>query len=173
MKEISVNEAFGAAPPRSAAVLCLNGPGGSSDIILTDWFTWLNLKRQPMISFSMPRNTSLGIKISEGDPLVLAFPPVKVALKYKQGIRTAAAGEQKELPGWVNTVSTPELSVQIPGESAVVLSCSLAGAYNYPFKKVRIFNCNLEKALAGRPEAAASDPAAALPEPEEEDEILT
>ena len=147
MKEISVSEAFGSAPPRSPAVLCLKGADGSSDMILTEWFTWLNIKRQPMISFSMPRNASLGLNLSEGDPLILAFPPTEDALQYKQGIRTAADGRVKELPRWIHPVRREGLEAEIPEESKIVLQCTLAGAYNYPFKKVRIFNCNLEKAM--------------------------
>ncbi|MBQ1492753.1 MAG: hypothetical protein IIZ39_12415 [Blautia sp.] len=38
----------------------------------------------------------------------------------------------------------------IPKGTTVVLLCTLAGAYNYPFKKVRIFNCNLEQAFRMR-----------------------
>ena len=166
MKEISVSEAFSEAPPRSPAVLCLKGPGGSTDIILTEWFTWLNIKRQPMISFSMARNASLGLNLSEGDPLVLAFPPVQDALQYRQGIRTAAEGERKDLPRWVHPAPVPGLPVLVPAESTLVLSCTLAGAYNYPFKKVRIFNCNLERALGGAPEGLPAGTEADLPDPE-------
>ena len=147
MKEISVTEAFGSAPPRSPAVLCLKGTDGSSDLILTEWFTWLNIRRQPMISFSMSRNAGMGLNLSTGDPLILAFPPTEDALQYKQGVRTAADGRVKELPRWIHPVREEGLEAEIPEESGIVLQCTLAGAYNYPFKKVRIFNCNLEKAM--------------------------
>ena len=147
MKTITVNEAFGNAPPRSAAVLCLRGPDGSSDMILVEWFTWLNVKRQPMISYSMSRGASLGLSLQEGDPLILAFPPRKVALRYASGIRTAGEGAEKQLPDGIHPSRTDGLEAEIPEESEVVLRCTLAGAYNYPFKKVRIFNCNLEEAL--------------------------
>ena len=147
MNPISVSEAFSNAPPRSPAVLCLKGPDGATDMILTDWFTWLNIKRNPMISFSMQRNASLGANLKEGDSFVLAFPTTSVALKYKQGVRTAAEGQEKKLPDGVEPIALDGLDVQIPKGSEVVLRCTLAGAYNYPFKKVRIFNCNLEKAL--------------------------
>ena len=36
----------------------------------------------------------------------------------------------------------------VPAQTEVILRCTLFGAYNYPFKKTRIFNCNLEKAFA-------------------------
>ena len=49
MNSITVSQAFSNAPPRSAAVLCVKGDGGSTDLLLTDWFTWLNMKRNPMI----------------------------------------------------------------------------------------------------------------------------
>lgn len=147
MNPITVTEAFSNAPPRSPCVLCLKGPEGATDMILTDWFTWLNIKRNPMISFSMPRNASLGAGLKEGDAFVLAFPLTKEALKYKQGVRTAAAGQEKALPEGVEPVALEGVPVLVPKGSEVVLRCTLAGAYNYPFKKVRIFNCNLEEAL--------------------------
>ena len=150
MNPISVSEAFSNAPPRSPAVLCLKGPDGATDMILTDWFTWLNIRRNPMISFSMQRNASLGANLKEGDSFVLAFPTTSVALKYKQGVRTAAEGQEKKLPDGVEPVAVDGLPMLIPKNSEVVLRCTLAGAYNYPFKKVRIFNCNLEEALGSQ-----------------------
>ena len=147
MNPISVSEAFGSAPPRSPAVLCLKGPDGATDMILTDWFTWLNIRRNPMISFSMPKNSSLGLNLKEGDAFALAFPLADEALKYKQGVRTAAQGQEKKLPDGVEPIAVDGLDVRVPKGSEVVLRCTLAGAYNYPFKKVRIFNCNLEEAL--------------------------
>lgn len=150
MNPISVSEAFSNAPPRSPAVLCLKGPDGATDMILTDWFTWLNIRRNPMLSFSMQRNASLGANLKEGDSFVLAFPTTSVALKYKQGVRTAAEGQEKKLPDGVEPVAVDGLPMQIPKGSEVVLCCTLAGAYNYPFKKVRIFNCNLEEALGSQ-----------------------
>lgn len=150
MNPISVSEAFSNAPPRSPAVLCLKGPDGATDMILTDWFTWLNIRRNPMLSFSMQRNASLGANLKEGDSFVLAFPTTSVALKYKQGVRTAAEGQEKKLPDGVEPVAVDGLPMLIPKNSEVVLRCILAGAYNYPFKKVRIFNCNLEEALGSQ-----------------------
>ena len=150
MVEITINEAFGNAPPRRPAVLCLQGPDGNTDLIKTEWFTWLNTKHQPMISFSMNRNASLGMNLKKGDPLVLAFPPVSEALLYRNGIRTATAGKEKQYPAGVEPVRTEGLDVKIPKGSEVALACVLAGAYNYPFKKVRIFNCNLEKTLGSQ-----------------------
>ena len=153
MKTISVSEAFCSAPPRRPAVLCLKGPRGSTDMILTEWFNWLNFKRQPMISYSMFRSASLGVDLKPGDALVLAFPPVEEAQRYRQGVRTAASGQEKELPEGVHPAAVPGVPVSVPEGREVALCCTLAGAYNYPFKKVRIFNCNLEKAL-GREEPA-------------------
>lgn len=158
MKSMSVTEAFGAAPPRSAAVLCVAGPNGSSDLILTDWFTWLNIKRQPMISFSMPRNASLGLDIQNGDRLVLAFPPLETAKKYRQGVRTAAQGQEKMLPEGVHLCALKDSPILIPAESETALQCTLENAYNFfPFKKVRIFNCNLEEALAAETASPARE----------------
>ena len=139
MTPITVSDAFAYAPPRSACVLCMKGPQGGTDMILTEWFTWLNIKRNPMISFSLPRGIDFGKDLREDDSFVLAFPPTGTALKYKQGIRVSA---ENTLP-----VVSSELPCPIPGDSAVALHCTLAGAYNYPFKKVRIFNCNLEGAF--------------------------
>ena len=147
MNTITTTEAFSNAPPRSRAVLCLEGPNGTTDMILTEWFTWLNFKRNPMISFSMSKNASLGMNLKENDPFVLAFPPAAEALKYAQGVRTAAEGQEKQLPDGVEPVAAGDLPMQIPKGSEIVLRCTLAGAYNYPFKKVRIFNCNLQEAL--------------------------
>ncbi|MBR5111039.1 MAG: hypothetical protein IK099_12735 [Clostridia bacterium] len=146
MNTITVSEAFSNAPPRSPAVLCLKGPDGATDMILTDWFTWLNIKRNPMISFSMPKNASLGLNLKEGDAFALAFPLTDEALKYRQGVRTAAEGQERKLPDGVEPIAVEGLEVLVPKGSEVVLRCTLAGAYNYPFKKVRIFNCNLEEA---------------------------
>ena len=141
MKSISVSEAFSYAPPRSACVLCLKGELGSTDMILTEWFTWLNIKRNPMISFSMPRGAARDLR--EGDDFVLAFPPTETALKYKSGINISS---ENTLPAVSGSVPFP-----VPGDTVVALHCTLAGAYNYPFKRVRIFNCNLEEAY-GAPE---------------------
>ena len=74
MNSITVSEAFSNAPPRSAAVLCVKGERGRTDLMLTEWFTWLNMKRNPMISFSLPRSAEPGKRLQEGDSFVLAFP---------------------------------------------------------------------------------------------------
>ena len=148
MKTIGVREAFGIAFPRRAAVLCVQGPGGATDMILADWFNWLNLKRQPMISFAMDRRAALGTGMNTGDALVLAFPPVKAALQYQKGFRTAAAGEEKVPPEGVEPCALRGVPVLVPAGSEIVLRCTVSGAYNYPFKKIRIFNCSLEEAIA-------------------------
>ena len=139
MKTIAVSEAFSSAPPRSAAVLCVKGAGGRTDMLLTDWFTWLNFKRNPMISFSLPKNSEIGGRLRDGDSFVLAFPLLAEAKRYQQPVSADADGQEPE------TMALDGL--RVPKGSEVLLRCTLAGAYNYPFKKVRIFNCNLEEAL--------------------------
>ena len=140
MNTISVSEAFGSAPPRSAAVLCLTGEGGRTDLMLADWFTWLNMKRNPMISFSLPRTAEMAGRLRDGASLVLAFPPLKEAKRYREAVSADAETAAPE------TVPEDGVQVRVPAGSRVLLRCTVAGAYNYPFKKVRIFNCNLEEA---------------------------
>ena len=152
MQPITPSQAFGIAPPRRPAVLCIKGPDGSTDMIKTEWFTWLNMKRQPMISFSMMRSASLGLNLKVGDALCLAFPPVEEAMLYRNGVRTAYDGKEKTLPEGVVPAQIGGVPVLVPQGSEAVLRCELAGAYNYPFKKVRIFNCNLEEALGNEME---------------------
>ncbi len=146
MNTITISEAFSNAPPRSAAVLCVSRNGGSTDLQMTEWFTWLNIKRNPMISFSLPRGNEIGKRLQEGDSLVLAFPPLKEAKQYRDMVHADHTSEED-----AGTIAVAGISVRVPGGSEVLLRCTLAGAYNYPFKKVRIFNCNLEEAL-GHPE---------------------
>ena len=52
MNTISILDAFGNAPPRSPCVLCVPNPLGGTDMILTEWFSWLNIKRNPMLSLA-------------------------------------------------------------------------------------------------------------------------
>ncbi len=141
MRTIAVSEAFANAPPRSAAVLCMKGDNGSTDMLLTEWFTWLNIRRNPMISFSLSRNADIGKRLQEGVSFVLAFPPVAEAKRYRETVSADADGAGK-----TETVLEDGMDVRTPKGSGVLLRCTLAGAYNYPFKKVRIFNCNLEEA---------------------------
>lgn len=138
MKAITVSEAFSNAPPRSAAVLCVKGKSGGTNLLLTDWFTWLNITRNPMISFSLPRSSELGKALREGDCFVLAFPRPEEAERYREAVNVETEGS--------GTVLTDGGEIRVPEGSEVLLRCTLAGAYNYPFKKVRIFNCNLEEA---------------------------
>ncbi len=149
MQPYSLREIFAIAAPRRAAVLCLPGPNGSTDMILTQWFTWLNIKRQPMLTYAMERAASLGLNVTNGGTLYLAFPPTTEALKYRAGVRTAEAGQEKELPDGVAAARFEGLPIEAPAGSEIILRCTLANAYNYPFKKVRIFNCNLEEAIKG------------------------
>ena len=143
MKTISVSEAFSNAPPRSAAVLCVRGRRGGTDLVLTEWFSWLNIRRNPMISFSLPRTSETGKNLQEGDALVLAFPPLEEAKRYREAVNVNSEGRGQDAP---ETVPEDGLNVRTPGGSEVLLCCTLAGSYNYPSKKVRIFNCNLEEA---------------------------
>ena len=64
------------------------------------------------------------------------------------GVRTAYAGKEKKLPEGVVPVTLPQVPVLVPEKTEVLLRCTIAGSYKYPFKKVRIYNCNLEEALA-------------------------
>ena len=149
MQPYSLREIFAIAAPRRAAVLCLPGPNGSTDMILTQWFTWLNIKRQPMLTYAMERAASLGLNVDNGGTLYLAFPPTQEALKYRWGVRTAENGQEKKLPEGVTPARFEGLPIEAPCGSEIILRCTLANAYNYPFKKVRIFNCNLEEAIKG------------------------
>ncbi len=146
MNPISVIDAFGNAPPNSPCVLCMKTAQGYT-IQLTEWFTWLNIKHNPMLSFSMPRGGEAA-SLREGDSFLLAFPPAEEALHFRVPVHAAA---DAELPVGTIMEESDGFRAPIPKGSEVLLCCSLAGAYNYPFKKVRIFNCNLEQAL-GLPE---------------------
>lgn len=138
MKTISVHQAFASAPPRRPAVLCVR-EAGKSRLKATLWFTWLNIKHQPMLSFALERDA--GVSLRSGDELTLAFPPVGQTALYQEGL--CISEREEKLPQGV----IREGDLLLPEGSQVVLRCSLANAYNYPFKNVRIYNCNLEEAL--------------------------
>ena len=104
-----------------------------------------------MISYAMETTVSLGLNVKDSDEIYLAFPPVKDALLYKAGVRTAYEGKDKPLPKGIVPVTVPAVPVQVPEKTEVILRCTIAGSYKYPFKKVRIYNCNLEEAL-GEPD---------------------
>lgn len=140
---LSAIEAFNIALPRRPAVLCI-ARTDSTDMIAVSWFTWLNMKRQPMLSFALERNSKLGLDIDSGDELYLLFAAAKEVEKYKNGIK-ASNNTDNNLPAI--PISTHALPIKIPASSDIALRCTLAGAYNYPFKKVRIFNCNFEEAI--------------------------
>lgn len=146
LEPISVSQAFGEAPPRSIPVVCFRGPEGSADLVAATWFTWLNLKRQPMLSFSLSRENGMGGTLASDDTLYLAFPPTEDAALYEKGVRTAASGKEKPLPAGIVLGRFSGVPFPLPEKTGIVLRCTLAGAYNYPFKKVRIYNCNLEEA---------------------------
>lgn len=147
MKTITEREAFCIAVPRRPAVLCLPHPDGGTDMIMTEWFNWLNMVRQPMISIAMNRGAGVVAELKEGREFYLAFPPVKAALKYKEGVRIPSGGAPS-LPEGVEPGIASGIPAQVPMGSEVVLRCAVFNAYNYPFKKIRIFNCNLDKATA-------------------------
>lgn|GEM_PF-1358100 len=147
MEPISVSHAFASAPPRHPAVLCVKGPDNSTDMIMTQWFTWLNIKRNPMISYAMETTANLGLNVEENTHVYLAFPPVHTALLYKAGVRTASEGKSKEYPSGIEPIKIPNVPVEIPRESETVLHISIAGSYKYPFRKIRIYNCSLEEAF--------------------------
>jgi hypothetical protein len=118
-------------------------------LIKVEWFSWLNTRRQPMITYSMFRDAGIGLDLRDDDPLVLAFPPAEDAPKYKDGIYAAAdMKDEQVLPDGISLCRPDELKVSVPANSKIVLVCSLSHAYNYPFKKVRIFNCDLEAAYS-------------------------
>ncbi len=160
MKEISVSEAFSNAPPRGAAVLCKRAGDGGTDMILCEWFTWLNMKRQPMLSFSLARSAGYGLDLQLGDTFVLAFPGNRIALPYEKGIHVPAGGDAAAPDGGTAPVCVKHIAERLPALSGVILRCTLAGAYNYPFRKVRIFNADLDSAL----ELEQKDELKALPE---------
>ena len=146
MRQLTPLQAFELAPPRRHAVLCLPGPNGSTDMILVHWFTWLNMKRNPMIAYGMETTAALGLNVDTGSTVFLAFPPAKEALLYKKGIRTAEAGKEKTLPKGVVPVEIPGVALPAPQGTEAVLRCEIANSFKYPFRKVRIYNCNLEEA---------------------------
>lgn len=146
MKQLTVQDAFQIARPRRAAVLCIKGKDGGTDMILAQWFTWLNFHRQPMISYALDRRIEFGLSAQEGQKLCLAFLPAQGARDYADGVHVCASGESAKLPKGVSLAAPPELPMQIPAGCEAVLECTLAGAYNYPFRKTRIFNCNLDNA---------------------------
>lgn len=142
---LAPSEAFQIALPRRPAVLCLKR-GETTELIAVSWFTWLNMKHQPMISYAMERSANMGLDLSAGDELYLAFPSPKEAVKYQKGLK-ASPGEDAQGDEAACPVRSGKLPLLIPAGSDIVLKCTLDRAYNYPFKKVRIFNCNFEEAV--------------------------
>lgn len=141
MKKVSISYAFSAAPPRRPGVVCFPTQGKTL-WKATLWFTWLNMKHQPMLSFALERNS--GVNLRTEDVFLLAFPPVAETEKYKELV------QPEEEQG--NVLAMEETCALVPQNSEVILRCTVSHAYNYPFKNVRIFNCNLEEALCAEPE---------------------
>lgn len=142
---LSPSEAFQIAVPRRPAVLCLKR-GEETQLIAVSWFTWLNMRRQPMISYAMERSAALGLDLQENDELYLAFPEPRAVEGFKAGLHARPAPEGQEDEADSRVTSQHGLPVILPAGTEIVLRCTLARAYNYPFKKVRIFNCNFEDA---------------------------
>lgn len=134
MKELSVKEAFSAVPPRSAGVLCVQAEDGGTDVIALKWFTWLNIRHNPMLSFALDSGAEPGKRLEHGDKLYLFFAEEKKTEDY---------AEPRRLPG---PESPGEWPVRFPDGMRVAFSCTLENKYKYPFKKVRIFNCDLDAA---------------------------
>ena len=146
MKTISAEEAFAACPPSSHPVLCRAISSDRTELILLPWFTWLNTKRQPMLSFSLERTSPVCSDLKRGDTFYLAFLPDEIALNYREGYRTAEKGVLKRLPESVELMQPEEMPLQVPAETRYLFRCGLSHAYNYPFSKTRIFNCDLSEA---------------------------
>ena len=142
---LTPSEAFQIALPRRPAVLCLKR-GEETQLIAVSWFTWLNMRRQPMISYAMERSAAMGLDLQPDDELYLAFPAPGKAADFKAGLHARPAPEGQEDEADSRVTNKYGLPVILPAGTEIVLRCTLARAYNYPFKKVRIFNCNLEEA---------------------------
>lgn len=84
------------------------------------------------------------MSLRTGDGLTLAFPPVGQTALYQEGL-CIGEGEENLPQGVIR-----EADLLLPEGSQVVLRCSLSNAYNYPFKNVRIYNCDLEEALGAQ-----------------------
>ena len=137
MNEIPIMQAFSLAPPRSFPTLFLTRRDGRPDRIAVDWFNWLNMKRQPMLTFAVDKNIGKEIALNEDEKFALVFPSQD----------PAAPRETKQ------TVRIPDFPEAGPDNAGAVLICTLSNAYNVPFGKARIFNCNLETAWGGFGEA--------------------
>lgn len=142
---LSPSEAFQIAVPRRPAVLCLKR-GEETQLIAVSWFTWLNMRNQPMISYAMERSAAMGLDLQENDELYLAFPEPRAVEGFKTGLHARPAPEGQEDEADSRVTSQHGLPVILPAGTEIVLRCTLTRAYNYPFKKVRIFNCNFEDA---------------------------
>lgn len=142
---LSPSEAFQIAVPRRPAVLCLKR-GEETQLIAVSWFTWLNMRRQPMISYAMERSAALGLDLQENDELYLAFPEPRAVEGFKAGLHARPAPEGQDDEADSRVTNQYGLPVILPAGTEIELRCTLARAYNYPFKKVRIFNCNFEDA---------------------------
>lgn len=92
---LSPSEAFQIAVPRRPAVLCLKR-GEETQLIAVSWFTWLNMRRQPMISYAMERSAALGLDLQENDELYLAFPEPRAVEGFKAGLHARPAPEGQE-----------------------------------------------------------------------------
>lgn len=92
---LSPSEAFQIAVPRRPAVLCLKR-GEETQLIAVNWFTWLNMRNQPMISYAMERSAAMGLDLQENDELYLAFPEPRAVEGFKAGLHARPAPEGQE-----------------------------------------------------------------------------
>ena len=88
----------------------------------------------------------MGLDLQENDELYLAFPEPRAVEGFKAGLHARPAPEGQEDETDSRVTNQYGLPVILPAGTEIVLRCTLAHAYNYPFKKVRIFNCNFEDA---------------------------
>ncbi len=140
---LSPSEAFQTAVPHRPAVLCIKR-GEETQLISVSWFTWLNMRNQPMISYAMERSAAMGLDLESGDELYLAFPDSHSVSNFKSGLRARPRPDDAEDEADSRVMTHPALPVILPAGTEIVLRCTLSRAYNFPFKKVRIFNCNYE-----------------------------
>lgn len=131
---LSPSEAFQIAVPRRPAVLCLKR-GEETQLIAVNWFTWLNMRNQPMISYAMERSAVMGLDLQENDELYLAFPEPRAVEGFKAGLHARPAPEGQEDETDSRVTNQYGLPVILRAGTELVLRCTLARAYNYPFKK--------------------------------------
>jgi len=127
LEEVSIQESFSRSQPGSSAVLCIKRNSSETEMVAVDWFSWLNMRHQPMLSCAVKKDALSGVKLSADDELILAVVP--------------GAGPETDRNG----AQLDDLSMRVPRNATLIFQCTVFGQYNYPFKKVRIINLNLLK----------------------------